>query len=375
MSLFSQYKVDDRVTSDWFGICPIRPIERVTERTTKVLSFLKDLLNECRKRQELEDDPEIILVDNRRNADSKPLSEVLNKGSLEYKTVVLPDEIGGLGENGELNWRTRKPDNDIDVADQLSGDSKRKRIFPGDPSPSGWKERGSVTLRDAGEGLENDEKEIRLRLVMPGRDVAIDDHEQAKFDMTLADHKSAIVSSVTEIGKKVGLKAAIVDALAVASEWHDRGKNRDYRQRYARKQDEDEPYAKFAGRSDWRILAGYRHELGSLLDAMRDEAVMKHPERDLILHLIASHHGNARPHFGSLSFDNERYTTRENTEAVNEAMQRFGRLQKRYGRWGLAWLEALMRCADIAASQPPDGFKEPQVEEEPCKHDIQMSLL
>ena len=108
---------------------------------------------------------------------------------------------------------------------------------------------------------------------------------------------------------------------------------------------------------------------------MRDDAVMKHPERDLILHLIASHHGNARPHFEPRSFDNERYTTRENAEAVNEAMRRFGRVQKRFGRWGLAWLEALMRCADIAASQPLAGFDEPQVEDEPCKYEVQMSLL
>jgi len=32
-------------------------------------------------------------------------------------------------------------------------------------------------------------------------------------------------------------------------------------------------------------------------------------------------------------------------------MRRFGRLQQRFGRWGLAWLESLLRCADIAASR------------------------
>ena len=249
---------------------------------------------------------------------------------------------------------------------------KRKRIFPGDSCPFEWKERGAVILRDAGESTDEDESEIRLSLVMPGRDVAIDDHEQARFDMTLQEHTTAIVSNVANIGKRIGLNGEVASALALACEWHDRGKNRERWQRYARK--EGESYAKSENYGHWRELGGYRHELGSLLDAMRDEAMKVHPERDLILHLIASHHGRARPHFRPDSFDNERYGTRENEKAVNEAMRRFGRLQKRYGRWGLAWLEALMQCADIAASQPPGGFSEPDIDEEPRKDGAQISL-
>ena len=36
-------------------------------------------------------------------------------------------------------------------------------------------------------------------------------------------------------------------------------------------------------------------------------------------------------------------------------MQGFARLQQRFGRWGLAWLESLLRCADALGSQPADS--------------------
>jgi len=84
------------------------------------------------------------------------------------------------------------------------------------------------------------------------------------------------------------------------------------------------------------------------------------------LHLIAAHHGSARPHFEPQACDNEgpldsatgqrrRPTTRENEAVAIEAMQHFGRLQLRFGRWGLAWLESLLRCADALASGAPQS--------------------
>ncbi len=98
-----------------------------------------------------------------------------------------------------------------------------------------------------------------------------------------------------------------------------------------------------------RTLGGYRHEFGSLIDAAADADVNEHPERDLILHLIAAHHGHTRPHFERKHFDSEMMSSM-NEVAAYEAMQRFARLQRRFGRWGLAWLESVLRCADAAAS-------------------------
>ena len=374
IGLFGEHSSDDVTVSEWFRICPIRSSERVREQPDKVKVFLRRLLNEHRKKDESSDFP-VVMQNNHGRAERLPLSEILGSNDrqlLNYKTLVLPIEVGGLSEQGVLDSKITDPVGNIDVADQIVGESKRKRIFPGDSCPSGWKERGNVILREAREGSEEKEPERRLSLVMHGHDVAVDDHELSRFNQTLKVHTSSIVSNVADIGKRIDLKPEIASALALACEWHDKGKDRDVWQRYARKSDCGETYAKSMDYLHGRALAGYRHELGSLLDAMRDEAVKGHAERDLILHLIASHHGRARPHFGPTAFDKERYTTRENFKAINEAMRRFGRLQNRYGRWGLAWLEALMRCADIAASQPPGGFEEPSVDEEPCEHGAQM---
>jgi CRISPR-associated endonuclease/helicase Cas3 len=96
-------------------------------------------------------------------------------------------------------------------------------------------------------------------------------------------------------------------------------------------------------------LGGYRHEFGSLLDAA--QALEAYPEADLVLHLIAAHHGWARPHFRANAMDYERYGEDDNTKAAFETLQRFERLQCRFGRWGLAWLESLLRCADVLASK------------------------
>jgi CRISPR-associated endonuclease/helicase Cas3 len=39
---------------------------------------------------------------------------------------------------------------------------------------------------------------------------------------------------------------------------------------------------------------------------------------------------------------------------VREVPLRFDRLQHRYGRWGLAWLESVLRAADVLGSEEED---------------------
>jgi CRISPR-associated endonuclease/helicase Cas3 len=80
--------------------------------------------------------------------------------------------------------------------------------------------------------------------------------------------------------------------------------------------------------------------------------------QDLVLHLIAAHHGRGRPHFPKDEvFDPDSKGTEDSAIAA-EVPRRFARLQRKYGRWGLAYLESLLRAADYAASAKPSAFVE-----------------
>jgi CRISPR-associated endonuclease/helicase Cas3 len=104
----------------------------------------------------------------------------------------------------------------------------------------------------------------------------------------------------------------------------------------------------------------YRHEFGSLADARANVEFQRlAPEmRDLVLHLVAAHHGRARPHFPMEEvFDPEPGRTQADVDRLAcEVPRRFARLQRKYGRWGLAYLESLLRAADWAASAEPSKF-------------------
>ena len=100
-----------------------------------------------------------------------------------------------------------------------------------------------------------------------------------------------------------------------------------------------------------RTLAGYRHELGSLLHLeAREEllAGLEPEQRDLLLHLVLAHHGRARPTVPIDGCDEAPpFALRRKQQ---EAAERFIGLQERWGPWGLAWWETLLRACDFRAS-------------------------
>jgi CRISPR-associated endonuclease/helicase Cas3 len=86
--------------------------------------------------------------------------------------------------------------------------------------------------------------------------------------------------------------------------------------------------------------------------------------RDLVLHLIASHHGRCRPlappildpnadcvSFSEISICKEDRFEGAPHQLGSGVVDRFWKLTRNYGWWGLAYLEALLRMADWRASE------------------------
>ena len=166
----------------------------------------------------------------------------------------------------------------------------------------------------------------------------------------LRDHAEQVAAAACEMAERLGLPNVEASALERAARLHDDGKAARRWQDAMNAPKADRPYAKTRGGGDWRRLGGYRHEFGSLL--MAQQQALPDESRDLILHLISAHHGYSRPLISTEGCEDAAPSVLEAT--AGEAALRFARLQRQYGIWGLAWLEAILRAVDASASRAWD---------------------
>lgn len=109
-----------------------------------------------------------------------------------------------------------------------------------------------------------------------------------------------------------------------------------------------------------RYPKGARHELMSVALLVTHRAEAREIDDELLLHLVASHHGRCRP-FAPIVEDAEPVEVRyagwrarsdHGLERVGSGVsERFWRLTRRYGWYGLAYLEAILRLADQRESE------------------------
>lgn len=225
-----------------------------------------------------------------------------------------------------------------------------------------------------------------------------DDSFHAGRAVSLAEHSADVETFAREYATRCGLGTALAEHVAIAAWLHDIGKADRRFQLMLRGGSEIElfkdetPWAKSAmspGAREAHRLAqqksGYprraRHEVQSLamlqgqLEAvktgLKKADATKEPDLDLVLHLVASHHGYCRPFapavvdespvdvalaqhtsrtFGEIDFAST--TSCNGLHRLDSPLaDRFWALVAKYGWQELCWLEAILRLADHRASE------------------------
>jgi CRISPR-associated endonuclease/helicase Cas3 len=267
-------------------------------------------------------------------------------------------------------------------------------VVPGDP-PWTVLEARRVPISDIRSVLHSEETlENGIELTTDG-----DDSYCAGRAVSLSQHSADVETFAREYATRCGLDTWIAEHIALAAWLHDIGKADRRFQLMLRGGSEVEyfkdetPWAKSAmppGAKEERRLArlrsgypggGHLHAVQSVamlhgqLDALREclkkVDSKKEPDLDLVLHLVASHHGECRPlapvlidhmpvdvslcgheskTFGSIDFP---ATSSNNAlhRLDSPLADRFWGLVARYGWQELCWLEAILRLADHRASE------------------------
>lgn len=216
-------------------------------------------------------------------------------------------------------------------------------------------------------------------------DTADSEPETSSFTgraVRLVDHLNDVRDWADAFGRACGLRDPVAADVALAGAFHDLGKADPRFQellRGGRPGQDGVLLAKSAmsptdrrARIDARLAAKYprgmRHEMLSVALAESSELLDRANDRDLVLHLVASHHGHARPLAPAIEEPDPQDVSLELEGSILGATSdhrlasmdspladRFHALVGRYGWWGLAWLEAILRLADHRASATPGG--------------------
>jgi len=175
---------------------------------------------------------------------------------------------------------------------------------------------------------------------------------EADRPQQLDEHQTWAEDCARQIARRLGMESEPrTELLALAARLHDEGKRAAQWQNAFKAPRDGRTYAKTKGPIDFDLLDGYRHELGSLpyVEAHEDFKKLSIDDRDFVLHLVAAHHGYSRPVIGTRGRDIPPPSITD--EWAREVALRFTRLSRRWGPWGLAWWEALLRAADQTASR------------------------
>ena len=276
--------------------------------------------------------------------------------SLAGATVVVAASFGGL-THGLLDPNVPEPDGDMLSLDLTERDDsgvpfRLRGQTESDPmAVDGFRpEKRFVIGRDT-EGAPN--RWIQLERRVDATAVTEVGRSVARRAQGLAEHGEWSKTVAERLAERLELATVLKQALIVATHLHDEGKAAERWQRAFGVRLEQRPLAKSTRGANQMVLGGYRHELGSLprMERRPEFETLNLRQRELALHLVAAHHGRARP---ILPTEGAEEPPEKIRARAQEVTLRYDRLSREYGPWGLAWLESLLRAADARASRQND---------------------
>jgi CRISPR-associated endonuclease/helicase Cas3 len=368
----------DEQRAELLELYPLKPHELLHDRSDRVFKSLQSLAKE-------HPDTPIWLLDKDGSVEHllsgpdgapRPLtlgvaSNKSVKDRIHGKTVLLPPTAGGL-KRGFFSGDRR--DTATDVADDWRDEDNRRRrarIWDDEADSEGIRrDMRLVWTIDTGPPQDDDEEDgsSKNRLwewyVRP-QSADDDASRTSQGAVSWTVHTKDVEERATKIVDRLPVSRGVRASIVFAARAHDLGKQRVVWQRSIGNPSPSQPLAKSGRHYKFGNIApiestDYRHEFGSLIDVLDepDFRTLTDEQRDLVLHLIAAHHGYGRPHFPSeLAYDPEP-KGRDVGRIASEVPGRFARLQRTFGRWGLAYLESLLRAADYAASAKPSSTLE-----------------
>lgn len=230
-------------------------------------------------------------------------------------------------------------------------------------------------------------KRLRTQsLILPALDDDLSSYADQNNEVSLANHTQHVVDVVAGIVSRLPL-SQYANIYKLVAQLHDLGKADERFQAMLLQEDRTDAWLLAPSADPNELLAksgddslnlaqyrkaceraelprGFRHELLSLQLAERHPSLPSESMvHDLVLHLIAAHHGNVGP-FAPVVIDDNPPSVEvggvELTAADRKALpphrldsgvvDRFWRLLRCYGWWGLAYLETVFRLADWQAS-------------------------
>ena len=186
--------------------------------------------------------------------------------------------------------------------------------------------------------------------------------------VVLSRHLDGVGDRAGRVAKRLGLAPEFVEDLRLAGRLHDLGKvDRRFQAQLVGGDSvalemQAEPLAKSLPgiRRVRRYPTGMRHEVASVAMVESNPDVLNSAhDKDLVLHLVGTHHGWGRPlppivedpEPQTLTYTFDGHSMVANSHLVEgplalDMADRFWRLVERYGYHGLAWLETILRLAD-----------------------------